>query len=228
MAGHLSHSRATSVATMILCMWNCAAFGGCDRAPQEPGPTPDGESAQAGGSSSTGGGSPESSDGDGGGEPQAAACVVPLADPPPPEVPSLANCPEDPDGRPEMPTATVRFPDATEAPTLEVEWAMTDPHRSHGLMYRPTLEDDEGMLFSWTDERQRTFWMKNTCLALDMLFIAQDGTIAGILENVPPWNETPTRTVPCPAAHVLEVRAGWTRAHGVKPGQSMIVVSGAP
>jgi uncharacterized membrane protein (UPF0127 family) len=90
-------------------------------------------------------------------------------------------------------------------------------------MYRPTLADDEGMLFSWTDERQRNFWMKNTCLALDMLFIASDGTIAGILENVPPWNASPSRTVPCPAAHVLEVRAGWTRTYGVAPGQRLVV-----
>lgn len=126
-----------------------------------------------------------------------------------------------------MPYGTVTFPEAPEAPSLRVELALNDQDRAHGLMYRPTLGDDEGMLFSWTDERQRSFWMKNTCLALDMLFIAGDGTISGILENVPPWNESPSRTVPCPAAHVLEVRAGWTRTYGVQPGQRLVVSEAA-
>jgi uncharacterized membrane protein (UPF0127 family) len=122
-----------------------------------------------------------------------------------------------------MPLGTVSFPEAADAPQLKVELALDKAHQSHGLMFRPQLDDDEGMLFSWNTETRRFFWMKNTCLALDMLFIARDGTIAGILENVPPMNERPSRTVPCPAAHVLEVRAGWTRAYGVKPGQKMSI-----
>jgi uncharacterized protein len=152
----------------------------------------------------------------------APACVVPLADPPPPEVGPVDSCPPDPEGRPHMPYGTVTFPDAPRAPELTVELALTSDHQSHGLMFRPTLSDSEGMLFSWSDERQRFFWMRNTCLALDMLFIAKDGTIAGILENVPPMNDRPQRTVRCPAAHVLEVRAGWTRTYGVMPGQKMV------
>src|SRR5690606_10400156 len=126
------------------------------------------------------------------------------------------------DGRPVMPYAVGTFPEAPRAPALTVELALTADRQAHGLMYRPMLTDSEGMLFTWQDERQRFFWMRNTCLALDMLFIAKDGTIAGILENVPPMNDRPQRTVPCPAAHVLEVRAGWTRTYGVSPGQKMV------
>jgi hypothetical protein len=64
--------------------------------------------------------------------------------------------------------------------------------------------------------------MRNTCLALDMLFIDQDGIISGILEQVPPMNET-SRRINCLSAHVLEVRAGWTRTYGVSPGQKITI-----
>ena len=121
-----------------------------------------------------------------------------------------------------MPRGQVTFIDATGAPRIEVELAQNDADRQHGLMFRPTLSDEEGMLFSWADEKPRSFWMKNTCLALDMLFVDGNGVIVGILEQVPPWNQTPRR-IPCPAAHVLEVRAGWSREKGVAPGQHIQV-----
>jgi len=85
-------------------------------------------------------------------------------------------------------------------------------------MYRTKLPDAQGMLFSWGGvEQPRTFWMHNTCIPLDMMFIARDGTITGILEQVPTLNDEP-RGVPCPAAYVLEVNAGWSRAHGIQSG----------
>ncbi len=124
-----------------------------------------------------------------------------------------------------MPEGRLAFP-GTNAPELRVEIAKTDPHRSHGLMFRPSLSEDEGMLFSWPIDAPRSFWMHNTCLALDMLFIDARGFVVGILEQVPPWNDLP-RSVRCPAAHVLEVRAGWTRAHGVVPG-SRALLDGRP
>lgn len=87
-------------------------------------------------------------------------------------------------------------------------------------MYRTELESDRGMLFSWSEERPRSFWMKNTCIPLDMLFIDADANIVGILENVPTLNLR-SRSIRCPAAHVLEVNAGWTREHGVLAGQKV-------
>jgi uncharacterized membrane protein (UPF0127 family) len=85
-------------------------------------------------------------------------------------------------------------------------------------MYRTHLGADQGMLFSWEREEPRSFWMRNTCIPLDMLFIAKDGTVVGILEQVPTLNTLP-REIPCPAQHVLELNAGWARQHGVEPGQ---------
>lgn len=87
-------------------------------------------------------------------------------------------------------------------------------------MYRTTMPEEQGMLFEWDVESQRIFWMHNTCLPLDMLFVAKDGTVAGILEQVPVLNDEP-RSVPCFAGYVLEVNAGYSRRHGIKPGMRM-------
>lgn len=154
----------------------------------------------------------------------APSCLVPLPDAPPPQAQSVESCPPDPHGRPNMPLGRLRFPEAPQAPELRVELALEDSHRAHGLMFRPELTDKEGMLFSWKEEQPRSFWMRNTCLALDMLFLDERGVILGILEQVPPMNEAP-RQIPCPAAHVLEVRAGWSRTYGVTPGQQVEIIS---
>lgn len=121
-----------------------------------------------------------------------------------------------------MPAGKVTFAEAPGSPRVEVELARTPRHRAHGLMYRQRLSDSEGMLFSWDREAPRSFWMHDTCLPLDMLFLAEDGTVLGVLEQVPPMNDAP-RSIPCPARHVLELRAGWTRAHGVEPGQRVLI-----
>lgn len=184
-------------------------LGACSRTPE---PT---DSAGAGARSTE-------ESGTGGSAGDVASCVVPLTEPEPPAATSVEDCPADPEGRPDMPRGTVRFPDATGSPTLDVELALTDAHRQHGLMFRPHLAELEGMLFTFDEQSVHTFWMQNTCLALDMMFIDAAGTIVGVLEQVPPWN-TARRAVRCASTHVLEVRAGWTRDHGVKPGQKVIL-----
>jgi len=118
----------------------------------------------------------------------------------------------------------VSFVDAPGAPRIAVEVATTPAWHERGLMYRTEMPDDHGMLFSWETEQRRTFWMHDTCIPLDLLYVARDGTIVGVLEEVPAMDETP-RAVPCPAAHVLEVNAGYTRAHGIVPGQKLRIES---
>jgi uncharacterized membrane protein (UPF0127 family) len=144
--------------------------------------------------------------------------VQPLAAPAPPVAAPASHCPVDPDGPLSLPTGQVHFTDAPSAPRVTVELALNDRARARGLMYRTQMDGDRGMLFSWDDDARRSFWMQNTCIPLDMLFIAGDGTVVGILEQVPTLNTLP-REVPCPARHVLELNAGWARAHGVLPGQ---------
>ncbi len=146
-----------------------------------------------------------------------AACVVPMADEPARRAVNALHCPVDPDGARELARGYVVFPDAPGSPRLDVELARTEADKERGLMYRTKLPDAQGMLFGWSDEEPRTFWMHNTCIPLDMMFIARDGTVTGILEQVPTLNDEP-RGMPCPAAYVLEVNAGWSRSHGVKAG----------
>jgi hypothetical protein len=110
----------------------------------------------------------------------------------------------------------VRFVEADKSVSVEV--AEKNEHRLRGLMYRTALADSEGMLFVFERRRVHQFWMRNTCLPLDMLFIDRDGLIVGIEENVPTLNDRSYR-VPCPSLYVLEVNAGWTRRHGVTAGQ---------
>lgn len=149
-------------------------------------------------------------------------CVVPFPTEPAPAARPAKDCPPDPDGNPTLPRAYVTFSDAPGKPRVGVELAKTDAHRARGLMYRTQMNDDEGMLFEFEGERIRSFWMKNTCIPLDMLFIATDGTIVGILEQVPTLNTAPRR-IPCRARYVLELNAGWCRDHGISSGQKISI-----
>jgi uncharacterized membrane protein (UPF0127 family) len=131
------------------------------------------------------------------------------------------RCPDDPGPKPALALATVRFPEASE-PNLEVgvELARTDAERERGLMYRKSLGEGRGMLFVFERERTLTFWMHNTCIPLDMIFLAKDGTIVGIEESTPTMSDD-TFSPGCPASYVLEVDAGWSRKHGVRAGMKV-------
>jgi uncharacterized protein len=150
------------------------------------------------------------------------ACVVPMADLPLPQATAAAHCPAAPEPAGKLDRGQIRFDDASSRPSIEVEVARTDESRQRGLMYRQKLASESGMLFVWDDETFRAFWMRNTCIPLDMLFISKDKTIVGVLEQVPVLNEEP-RSMPCPAAYVLEVNAGWVRGHKVAPGQHLTI-----
>ena len=92
-----------------------------------------------------------------------------------------------------------------------------DDERQQGLMFRESLAENQGMLFAYPEERTLGFWMKNTLIALDMLFIKRDKTVAGVVEDVEPMTKE-QRYVDQPSLYVLEVNAGWSRQHGVGAG----------
>lgn len=100
---------------------------------------------------------------------------------------------------------------------IAVELARTDAERARGLMHRTSLPDDRGMLFLFDETAEHTFWMKDTPLPLDMIFIDEEGRIVGIVERAAPRTTTP-RTVGAPSRFVLEVNGGWARARGVRAG----------
>ncbi len=100
---------------------------------------------------------------------------------------------------------------------FEVEVADAPDERAEGLMYRRSLADNAGMLFLYSRPQPVEFWMKNTPLSLDIVFVRQDGTIARIAENTVPMSE---ELIPSgePVLAVLEVKAGTMRQLGIAPG----------
>jgi uncharacterized membrane protein (UPF0127 family) len=100
---------------------------------------------------------------------------------------------------------------------VRVEVVSTPPLLQRGLMYRQHLPLDAGMLFLMGDEDDHAFFMRNTLIPLDIIFITRDLTIAGIVENAEPKTET-LRRVGKPSLYVLEVNGGWTRSHQVVAG----------
>ena len=133
------------------------------------------------------------------------------------------GCPRDPEKPAPLRTAKVTFPasgrDGGET-TITVEVAQKDHDRERGLMYRTRMGDDHGMIFLFEEKSDHAFWMHNTCIPLDMLYLDDDGLIVGIEENTPTISDD-TFEVGCESKYVLELNAGWTRAHGVFAGQKV-------
>jgi uncharacterized protein len=98
-----------------------------------------------------------------------------------------------------------------------VELATTPAQMELGLMYRQSLPADAGMLFVYPSEQTVVFWMKNTLIPLDMLFIGADGHIRRIAERTVPLSTTPISSVD-PVRAVLEVDGGTAQRLGIKPG----------
>ncbi len=103
---------------------------------------------------------------------------------------------------------------------VEVEVARTEPERERGLMFRERLEPGHGMLFVFDEESQHDFWMKDTLIPLDMIFIDSSKRIVGIVARAEPRTLTPRRVL-APSRYVLEVPGGWAEAHGVRPGDAV-------
>jgi uncharacterized membrane protein (UPF0127 family) len=134
-----------------------------------------------------------------------------------PKSPDPACPPDDLASPPKLRTGKVVFVDAG-AKEITVEIAETEATRARGLMFRREMAQDHGMIFLFKERENHSFWMHNTCIPLDMLFLDDDGTIVGIQENTTTMDDS-TFEVGCPSRNVLEVNAGFTRKHGIKAGQ---------
>ncbi len=115
---------------------------------------------------------------------------------------------------------TVEIASKTGVHVFTVEVADTEPARARGLMYRRDLPDGRGMLFDFFREQPVGFWMKNTYIPLDMIFIRADGRIASIAENTEPLSE---KVIPSgtPVRAVLELKGGTARRLGIEPGDQV-------
>ncbi len=102
---------------------------------------------------------------------------------------------------------------------VRVVIARTPDETRRGLMFVDKLEDGRGMLFLMPERRVQRFWMVNTYIPLDMIFIDEDFKVVGIVENTEPLTQT-ARFVDHPSRYVLEVRGGYTRAVGIAKDQT--------
>jgi uncharacterized protein len=114
-----------------------------------------------------------------------------------------------------QPTVTI-LTKSGEVP-FQVEIADTSAKRAMGLQYRHELAAGRGMIFLFPAEAPQTFWMKNTPIPLDMIFIDHDRKIAGIVEQTTPFSLEP-RSVGVPSQFVLEINGGLAKRYGIQAG----------
>ena len=100
---------------------------------------------------------------------------------------------------------------------FQVEVAKDENERARGLMFRQSLGEREGMLFLYPTARPVAFWMKNTYLPLDLIFIAEGGVVTGVAELATPLSEEPIPSI-VPVIAVLEINGGLARRLGIGPG----------
>lgn len=135
-----------------------------------------------------------------------ACCALPL---------SAAAVPTAPNGK--LPVTTIVI-DAGHGPVkFQAEVAADPESQEKGLMFRKSMAPDAGMLFDFHMPDMQTFWMKNTVIPLDMIFIRADGTISSIAPDAVPYSETPIPSYE-PVRAVLEINGGRAAQLGILPG----------
>ena len=123
--------------------------------------------------------------------------------------------------------AVVLRPPGHPAVTVTAEVQRTDSQRARGLMFRRELDENRGMLFVFRESEHLTFWMHNTYLPLDMVFITSNMRVLGVVENAVPMTDDP-REVPGDSQYVLEVRGGYAARHHIAAGTLVEFVSVGP
>lgn len=108
-----------------------------------------------------------------------------------------------------------------EALYFNVELALTPTQQAKGLMHRTEMAEDAGMLFVFNSIQKLSFWMKNTLIPLDMLFLHPDGSIHHIHHNAKPQDET-SITSEFPSKALLELNGGTADKMGIKEGDQVV------
>ncbi|HUB08485.1 MAG TPA: DUF192 domain-containing protein [Myxococcales bacterium] len=138
---------------------------------------------------------------------------------------ALSSPPDDRSGEPSgpqtgLPVGEVVIVSRAGSTPLTVEVAADDHSREVGLMFRRQVPSGSGMLFAFPASSVHSFWMKNTLVPLDMIFVGADLRIAGIVENAAPLTLI-SRRVAAPSQYVLEVAGGTAFAHGWQTGDRL-------
>ncbi len=130
---------------------------------------------------------------------------------PPPPVPDPVSF-----GPPVLMTVTTD----TGAHRFATELARTPAQKSRGMMFRPAVAADEAMLFIFDDDAPRSFFMRNTCASLDLVWVTKDLEVAGVSADATPYDESSIPS-PEPVRFVWEIAGGRAAAIGLKPGDRL-------
>jgi len=108
---------------------------------------------------------------------------------------------------------------------FQAEIADTPEKLTRGLMFRQKIRDDYGMLFVFPDNDYRSFWMKNTLISLDMIFLNRQQQIVAMHESVPPCKADPCPSYDSkyPARYVLELNGGMAKKLNLKIGDKIFL-----
>ncbi len=124
------------------------------------------------------------------------------------------------DKNPQRELSSLTFGSAPQVIDFKVETAQTPQELALGLMYRKSMPENQGMIFLFPSPRQTAFWMKNTYLPLDMVFVNDKHQISGIVENAQPMSEkliySPVRTIA-----VIELNAGVAKQKNLRRGMKV-------
>lgn len=121
-----------------------------------------------------------------------------------------------------LPSGAVRFETPRGPWVVRVEIADTDATRERGLMFRRDLPQDHGMIFVFQATVEHGFWMHDTLIGLDMIFLGEDRSVVGVVTAAPQTDTV--RSVHKPSRYVVEVSAGEAAAHAVGPGTRAVFV----
>lgn len=116
-----------------------------------------------------------------------------------------------------LPVVPLKVTSGSKVHQFRVELARTPQEQAKGLMFRTEMGVDEGMIFPFDPPRGASFWMRNTVIPLDLIFVAPDGRISNIAANAIPYDETPL-TSNGEARAVLELNGGRAAELEIKPG----------
>ncbi|NLR72681.1 DUF192 domain-containing protein [Novosphingobium sp. ERN07] len=106
------------------------------------------------------------------------------------------------------------------ARVFKAEYARTSAEQAKGLMFRTRLADDEGMIFLRNPPDRASFWMRNTVIPLDLIFVGLDRRIINIAANAVPYDETPLISGG-PTLAVFEINGGLAAKLGIQPGDKV-------
>jgi len=108
-------------------------------------------------------------------------------------------------------------PEGERTPEFLLEVAASRADRARGLMFRREMDLDKGMMFVFPSQENQSFWMKNTFISLDIIFLDRNLEVVGVLHELPVMSET-SRRVERPSMYAVELNAGKARKYGIKEG----------